>query len=348
MRCFEGVLLESGVRARCGAIPSREEVVCDHGPCGAGSKVSGRLGRMPHTVGVVINVGTDLVATLALASLRRHGASVPVRLMNCEPSAASRSYFDDLAIKWGFEVVEETVRPHGQALDDLFRSTDSELILLLDSDAEILDHDLVPRCISYFSDERVFGAGFVHSSEWMGEPHGYAERVGYYQERAWLPFVVFRVAMIQEALRAGLSFGEFTHFNDLAASQRLSRLAAGRLRVGPYSDRFSQLPLFLQRRLTDRPLNRLACLRRDFYGQRPNFVYYDTGASIYQYCKFDQNWIFAGMDARICAQYVSHYHGISRHAVYGHTQTATRLESVRDAVRNRLRHYGLEEGELPG
>jgi hypothetical protein len=57
---------------------------------------------------------------LALASLRRNAPEPPVLLINCEPSAASCTYFAKLADNWGCEVVEEIIRAHGDALDDLF------------------------------------------------------------------------------------------------------------------------------------------------------------------------------------------------------------------------------------
>ena len=77
---------------------------------------------MADIVAVVINVGTDLVATLALASLHQNAPGVPVRLINCDPSSTSHRHFEDLARKWDFEIVEQAARPHGQALDSLFRA----------------------------------------------------------------------------------------------------------------------------------------------------------------------------------------------------------------------------------
>ena len=104
----------------------------------------------------------------------------------------SRSYFDALAGDLGFEVVEQAIRPHGQALDDIFLTEVSELTLLLDSDAELLNPDLVPRYIAHFRNEQVFGAGFVHGPGWLSKAQGHPEHVGYYQERAWLPFAMFQ------------------------------------------------------------------------------------------------------------------------------------------------------------
>ena len=293
---------------------------------------------------MVINVRTDLVATLALASLRRNAPDLPVRLINCEPSEASRAYFARLAGHLGFEVVEEPIRPHGQALDELFRNESSDLTLLLDSDAELLNPDLVPHYVEYFMSEAVFGAGFVHGPGWLGEPQGHPEHVAYYQERAWLPFVIFRTAMVQKALLAGRSFRDFTLYNDVAASTRLSRILASRFpNLTSHSATFARLPRGLRRRLEKQPFDRLAWLRRDFYGQRPNYVYYDTGASVYQYCKYERDWIFVGIDARVHAGDVRHYHGVTRQAIDGDPINATGLASAEEEVKGRLEEYGLHD-----
>ena len=295
-------------------------------------------------VAVVINVRTDLVATLAVASLRRNVPGIRVRLINCEPSEESRSYFDALAGDLGFEVVEQAIRPHGQALDDIFLTEVSELTLLLDSDAELLNPDLVPRYIAHFRNEQVFGAGFVHGPGWLSKAQGHPEHVGYYQERAWLPFAMFRTEMIREALRAGHSFKDFTLYNDVAGSPRAARILAGRFpNLSPYSKQFDRLPRTLRERWEVRPLDRFAWLRRDFYGQRPNYVYYDTGASVYQYCKYDRDWIFVGLDARVHSSDVAHYHGVTRQAMHGDPFNATGLASVKDEVKRRLAEYGLHD-----
>jgi hypothetical protein len=294
-------------------------------------------------VAVIINVRTDLVATLALASLRRNAPELPVRLINCEPSAASRTYFAKLADNLGFEVVEDIIRDHGDALDHLFRNESSDLTLLLDSDAELLGADLVPRYLGYFENEQVFGAGFVHGPGWLGAAQGHPERVGYYQERPWLPFVILRTEMVRQVLAAGCSFADFTLYNDFAVSPRLSRKVAGRFPNLIPDSSFARLPPGLRKKYEAHPLDRLAWLRRDFYGQRPNYVFYDTGASIYQHCKYQRNWIFAGIDARLHEKYVGHYHGVTRLAISGDSRNATAMATVADRVSRRLAEYGLHE-----
>ena len=298
-------------------------------------------------VAIVINVHTDLLATLALVSVRRNAPDARVVLVNCEPPAASRAYFARLANEWDFTVVDEPVRPHGRALDHLFRNERSDLTLLLDSDAELLNPELVPRYRRCFENEKVFGAGFIHGPGWLGEAQGHGEKVGYYQERPWLPFVILRTTMVQEALDAGYSFMDFTLYNDIYFSPRLSRLLASRFPgVSPHSARFAQLPKWLTARWAKQPWEHVAWLRRDFYGQRPNYVYYDTGAGIYQYCKYEREWIFVGVDARLHEPDVAHYHGVTRHALSGNPRNATTLVSVAEIASRRLLEYGIEASKL--
>lgn len=302
---------------------------------------------MADIVAVVINVGTDLVATLALASLHQNAPGVPVRLINCDPSSTSHRHFEDLARKWDFEIVEQAARPHGQALDSLFRAQGPDLTLLLDSDAEVLSPDLIPRCRSYFEDDRVFGAGFINVPGWLGPAEGHGDRVAYYQERPWMPFVILRTAKVQEAMNARSTFRDFTVYNDVAASPRLSRLLAARFPgVSPYSAQFAHLPQVLRAKLVMSPFERLAWLRSNYYGRRPNYIYYDTGASIYQFCKYDRDWIFAGVDSRLHTAEVAHYHGVTRQAMNAGSHNATALTSVAQLVLRRLEEYGFDAEEL--
>lgn len=82
------------------------------------------------------------------------------------------------------------------------------------------------RCLGHFQNDEVFGAGFVHGPNWLEEAQGHPERVAYYQERPWLPFVILRAEMVRQVLTGAFSFVPFMLYNDFAASQRLSRLVA--------------------------------------------------------------------------------------------------------------------------
>ena len=117
---------------------------------------------------VVINVGTDLTAALALASIRFR-TSLPALLVSCDPTPESAARFDRLMRKWEFDVIEQPVRSHGETLDWLFTGTRADKVLLVDSDAELRDPAWVDRILRYVDHPLVFGAGFVHHA--VVKPH---------------------------------------------------------------------------------------------------------------------------------------------------------------------------------
>src|SRR5262245_16998450 len=195
---------------------------------------------------VVINVGTDTAATLALASLATHAPTIPVRLLNCEPTDDSRRWFEALRRELGFEVVESPIRSHGVTLDNVFRAATSDVVLLLDSDAEVVDGGVVNRCLAHLRDDRVFGAGFADGPAWMDAKEGATttEHVAYFQERPWMPFAMFRTSMVRTAQAAGRSFQGRKVWNDFPPNSRLSALLAARFQDNfvPRSAKIARLP----------------------------------------------------------------------------------------------------------
>ena len=88
---------------------------------------------------VIINCGTKWVTTLALLSALRH-AAMPVLLIDCESCDGSRAHFETLAQQneLSFHFLAWPLRPHPQALDELFANIPATKVLLVDSDVEIL------------------------------------------------------------------------------------------------------------------------------------------------------------------------------------------------------------------
>jgi len=268
---------------------------------------------------------------------------IPIRLVNCDPTPGGRDPFASLARDHHIEVIEAPTRSHGQALDRLFRETDREILLLLDSDAEVLQPDVVTRSLASFASERVFGAGHVNGPGWLHEAAGAQEGVGYFQERPWMPFVLFRTSMIREALAEGRTFANFVRYNDFAPSQRVSRLMARRLQdaYSPSSRVISRIPGTIRCHLAGSQWNGLSWLRRDYYGNRPNYVVYDTGADVYQWCKYQREWIFSGIDDRLNRE-ILHHHGVTRHHLGDTSHDAQSLQGVEVEVAGRLHDlYGL-------
>jgi hypothetical protein len=304
----------------------------------------GEMAASPD-VAVIINVHTDLVATLALASAVRH-APMPVLFVNCDPTAASSAHFDQLASQWGFTILDAPVRPHHAALTRLFEEIRSEVVLLLDSDAEIRDASLVPALRASFAHPRVFGAGFVHGPMWLdGRSHA-APKTSMYQERAWLPCVMFRTAHVREALGAGVTFAPRTIFNDFMWSEKISKGLGARFQTdrAPKLELVRRLPEPVRTRLQRARLPALAWARRDFYGSRPNYVVCDTGADLYQWCKYQGDLVFAGNPVALrSTEQVNHLGGLTRTRLGRYDGFARRAADVEQEVIARLAdEYGVE------
>src|SRR5687768_15725113 len=87
---------------------------------------------------IIINVGTKWVTTLALLSALRY-ARMPVLVIDCESKDGSAEHFKALMQNHSFDLLSAPLKPHGHTLDWLFINIQSENVLLLDSDAEILN-----------------------------------------------------------------------------------------------------------------------------------------------------------------------------------------------------------------
>src|SRR5438874_2235816 len=57
-------------------------------------------------------------------------------------------------------------------------------------------------------------------------------------------------------------------------------------------------------------LDWLSWLRRSYFGNPPHYVVYDTGAEIYQWCKYRQNMLFGGVDMPLMGGEIAHFHGV--------------------------------------
>jgi hypothetical protein len=292
---------------------------------------------------VVINVHTDIAATLAIASIVAT-AQLPALLVNCEPTAESRRHFEALQGWRPFAVIEAPTRPHGATLDWLFRETRDDALLLLDSDAEILDASVVAGLIEPLEENDVFGVGYRDGGGFIDKMLGTPGRTVWMAKRPWSPFVLLRAAPVQQALAAGASFLPSVVLNDFRFNQRVNRLLASRLQtelVQP--SRFVQsLPPLVRHRLRRSRLPWLAWARRRYGDVRPSIVYADTGTGIYQWCcaaglRFRWRQIAQPVPG------VHHYGGLTRVALDDSQWTPEREESdPEEAMRERLATaYGI-------
>jgi hypothetical protein len=274
---------------------------------------------------VIINVGTKAVSTLALLAALRH-ARMPVLLIDCEYGDGSLEHFARLHETQAFDLLSAPLRKHGHALDWLFANIPAAKVLLVDSDLEILGPEIVDLARTLIDGgpdgETVFGSGFTHGPTWIHDNPG----VGWYQERMWIPFTFLRVDLVREALAAGRSFIDRTVYNDFPWFP-VARLLSLRFRFA-----FSR----------GRKLSWLNPFKRPYYGQKPAYVYCDTGADVFQHLKYDRGWRYAGIPAELHRRFVTHFHGATRRNLDPKDVNSLQ-ESGLDAVEQRLKRvYGVD------
>lgn len=272
---------------------------------------------MSDTRALIINVDTRPVTVLAVLSLVA-GSRWPLTIVECSRDPEEARYFRRLADCLGVGFERLPLQPHGRTLDRLFRETEADRLLLMDSDAELLDPALLPALEAGLADPLAFGSGFRQQGNWAveaGIPYAW------YAERMWMPLCLMDVAAVRRALDAGISFMHRKHFNDVAGWPRLSRLLAAR----------RHLPGL--RRLS---LDWLKPWRREIFGERPAFVYYDTGADVFahltaagfRYAELDWAW------QRRC---VAHHHGVTRRRLRRLDRNSLAYRHARDLARAAIR-----------
>ena len=275
---------------------------------------------------VIINVGTKWVSTLALLSALKY-ADMPVLVIDCEYGDGSLEHFRGLMETHSFDLLSAPLKKHGLTLDWLFQNIPAEKVLLIDSDVEILGDEIIRLAKNLIEaqpedQEVVFGAGFTHGPCWIHNHRGF----GYYQERMWVPLTFLRTAHVREALQKGLSFADRTILNDFRPSRLISRILMARFRF----------PLFKTWKLSW-----LNPFKQSYYGQKPSYVFCDTGADIFQYLKYDLGRQFAGIPGELHRRFVTHFHGITRRILDpedGNSQQNGGFEQVRNRLET---EYGI-------
>ncbi len=292
----------------------------------------------------IINCSTKELTALALASALRHGG-LPATVIDCESTDGSVEFFKQLQQQLDFKLAHLPLRRHGVTLDRIFRETARDALLLLDSDAEILDPMLVPRMLESMG-PGTYGTGFLHAGAWLGAEHDGGSAagqrdgdplgrpgggsVGYYAERMWIPCVMLNVSAVREALAAGLSFRQRIVGNEVPW-RWLAQLLALRFRIPGV------------RRMR---LDALRSLHRDYVGLRPNYIYRDTGADLHDDFVNRRGLAFADLGAAWWPTAVAHYHGATRRQLRPGMRNATDVVASRaDAVTRMSKIYGVR---LPG
>ena len=61
------------------------------------------------------------------------------------------------------------LKNHGETLDFVFQNINADYVLLVDSDLEILNDNIVPMMKKYINKSNIFGSGFIHGPWWIKE-----------------------------------------------------------------------------------------------------------------------------------------------------------------------------------
>lgn len=278
---------------------------------------------------VIINCSTKELTALALVSALRHGG-LPVTVIDCESTDGSSEFFRELQQQLSFNLAHLPLRRHGVTLDRIFRETARDALLLLDSDAEILEPRLVPGMLAALTPE-TYGSGFLHAGDWLAANHGGGDHKGWYAERMWIPCVMLDAAAVSEALTAGQTFRPRVLCNEVPQWPWLSRLLYLRFRIPGL------------RRVT---LDRLGPLRREHGGRKPHYIYCDTGADLHDYLVRKRGLAFADLGAAWWPTAVAHYHGVTRRALRPWMRNAADVGASRVEATTRVaKIYGVK---LPG
>ena len=274
---------------------------------------------------IIINCSTKMVTTLALMSALRY-AGMPVLLIDCESTDGSQDWFRGLAESHQFDLTFAPLRPHGETLDHLFAALRDESILLIDSDLEILQDDLLPKLRSEIAAPSCYGAGFLHADLTLNLGPAHASARGRYADRMWIPLCFLKTALVRDALNAGATFMHSRDYLEFPWNKSLSRLLYAR----------HHIPLLRQISLEG-----FAAARQRIHGERAAFREYDTGARVHE-SLVGQGLALAHLGEPYWSQSVRHYHGVTRATLSAGQGNATAPGTILAEVAERLlAEYGM-------
>ena len=277
---------------------------------------------------IIVNVSTREVSTLAVLSALRY-SNLPVLVIDLESTDGSWEHFVQLmANEPRLDLCSKSLEKHGNVLDKVFMEARDNTILLIDSDLEIRDPDVVDSMLEAVKDANVFGAGAIHGPTWLGPLHGFPDKVVLYQQRMWIPFTILKVALIKDALREGYSF--------------INRWVPNELPVVPWLAKALSMRFFLP--LIKRiQADFLRGTRRTYQNERPNLLCCDTGADMFCHLKYGLGARFIDFGLDSIEKKAHHYHGVTRRRLNQRDHNAAAFEEIIGEVLARLHcEYGVD------
>ena len=248
---------------------------------------------------------------------------MPLLLIDCESGDGSWSWFKNLSQTYQFDMIRMPLRPHGLTLDEIFRLSRDDALLLVDSDLEIVEGDFIADIQSHLDCKNAYGAGFIHveqQNEQVGRKPAWL-----YKERMWIPFCALKVPMIQPAIIDGESFHYRRHYLEVPFSSAISKLAFQRNKLGP----LNPVPFHLTRRW-----------RKTVFDTHALFLHYDTGAKVHQ-AMTETGRYLADLGKNHRDKSLRHYHGITR-VKFGQGNTADFLSANEEVTKKLADEYGVD------
>jgi len=251
------------------------------------------------TLGIIINVGTKEYTLLAIASFRKY-SNLPLLVIDCAIQNSDNSNFKFLrkvADDFNFYLLSLPLNRHGITLDYIFENSTSQNLLLVDSDIEILEGNYLEFMQKHIDEPNFFGSGFISYSDELTKESFPNQNFGLYQERMYIPLTLLNVKSVRGAMNKGKSFLARSEYNDFYKIPKLAKFLFKR---------------FKMKRLSRMRLNILNPFKKTYFGEKPCFVYNDTGADILMYLKYKEKKDFYGLPTSCAHNYLNHYHGATR------------------------------------
>jgi hypothetical protein len=244
---------------------------------------------------IIINYNTKKVTFLSLLSAIRY-TKVPILLIDCKSNDGSFEFFSSLQDRYNFDLISLPLNSHGSTLDFIFSTLNDEEILLLDSDLEILDTMIIEYLNRHINYPRIFGSGFLDGPGILSNEifKNSGLQNAFYFERPFMPIVLFKVNFIKEALEAGISFNTITIKNGMGLIPGFLTKNSRQLRIISES---------------------LRLFRKRYFTLYPSKIFYDTGAKIYEYLRYNKFNFFVNLPQPCHSEYVTHYWGVTRNTI---------------------------------
>ena len=213
---------------------------------------------------IIINVDTVAYTALAAASARQ---TMPfdITLIDCSRGEAQIQAAAKLAAQLDLDYRRWPLQTHGQTLDRLFDNTEADRLILLDSDAEILDARPMLHALEVDPGDHEYGIAWEQPTARATEA---GLPISLYMARPWIPFCAFTVRHVRELIADGASFEARRVDNDLLwLPSRIRRLISLRRHV----------PII--RKLD---LDRFQSHQQTIDGETTPYFEFDTGAALHR------------------------------------------------------------------